>query len=188
MGLGEIEAGVRARGKSQVDGIIRQTKEGKARIRQECESETARRCAEIAAESSRKKAAVRRSILSAARLEASNMIALEKAKSIERVFNAARERVLELPAGGRKKLLSMMLEDRRLIDRKAVVLAGGACAKLLPKNDGFTIKIQDIGDFGFIITSEDGKISIDKRLNAALAEARETFTPELHRMLFAQPR
>lgn len=188
MGLEEIEAGIRELGRRQVEEITRQLKEEKARIKQECENEAERRCAGITSESSRKKASLRRGILSAARLEASSMIALEKAKVVERVFNAARERILGLPARDKSRLLSTMLEDRMLIDGKPVVLAGGECAKLLQKNDGYTVRTQDIGDFGLIITSEDGRISIDKRLNTALAELKETVNPELHRMLFAQTR
>jgi vacuolar-type H+-ATPase subunit E/Vma4 len=188
MGLGEIEAGIRELGRRQVDEITRHAREEKAKIRQEFESRTERRCAEVTSESSQRKASVRRSILSAARLEASSMIALEKEKTVEEVFKAARERVLGLPAGRKKKLLMAMLEDRTLIDGKTVVLAGVECARLLQKNDGLAVRVQDIGDFGVIITSEDGRIAIDKRLDTALAGLKEDITSELHKMLFAQQR
>jgi vacuolar-type H+-ATPase subunit E/Vma4 len=129
---------------------------------------------------------LRRSIVSAARLRALNLVAVEKVRAVENAFSSAKESVLNLPDSQKKNLLSKMLVDKSLIDGRVTVLIDKKYAGLLPKANGVEVKTQKLDDFGFIMTSKDGLVLVDKRLNAVLSEISEKIKPELCSILFGE--
>lgn len=184
MGLEDIEAKIRGQGKRQADEIRLKARDEMDGISKQYEVEGRQKCDKIAVDYKKKSAALVRGILSTARLQASNLVAMEKSRIIESVFDSARNEVLKLLAEGKKKILAAMLEGKSLIDGKPVVLIEAKYAGLLPKSGGIEVKTQDIGNFGLILTSKDGLIRIDKRLNTMLKDFSEKIKPDLCEILF----
>ncbi|MFH1125615.1 MAG: V-type ATP synthase subunit E [Candidatus Altiarchaeota archaeon] len=186
MALEDIEAKIRAEGREQVEEIRAKAGKDIEKIKEHCNQELKQKCGKIDSDCEKKKAALRRSILSAARIKASNLVAMEKARAIAGVFEAARQEVLKLPEGDKKRIIARMLEDKSLFDEKPLVYVEEKYLKFLPKSDGFEVKKSSIGDFGIILSSRDGLITVDKRLNVLLEELSDKITPKLCEILFKE--
>ena len=184
MGFEDIESKVRDKSRRQVEEIKAKTREEVSKIKSQLDQDAVDRCEKIRADCEKKSSTLRRSIVSTARLKALNKVAIEKARAIEGVFKSAKESVLNLPSDRKKKLLSKMLEDKSLIEGKVTVLIDKKYAGLLLKANGVEVKTQKMDDFGFIISSKDGMVWVDKRLDAVLDGISEKIKPDLCSILF----
>ncbi|MBM3309337.1 MAG: hypothetical protein FJY77_03700 [Candidatus Altiarchaeales archaeon] len=184
MGLRDIEAGIREKSRRQVEEIKSKTRDEISGVKNQLEMEVRDKCGKITLDSSKKSAALRRSIISNARISALNMVAVEKAKTLDSVFTSARAAVLSLLPDGKRKILSKLLVDRSLIEGRVTLLVDRKYTRLLPKLRGVEIKTQKLDDFGFILSSQDGLICVDRRLSTVLEELSERIKPELCGILF----
>ncbi|MDD5112090.1 MAG: V-type ATP synthase subunit E [Candidatus Altiarchaeota archaeon] len=184
MAFEEIAAGVRAEGRAEIEEIRLNAKQEMRRLREESESETRSRLEALAAERKQNEAAVKRSVISAARRDASNRTAQAKADAVSRAFKAAGDAVLALPDAAKKKMLSAMIDRIPETKGPARVLIDSHYKQLIPAKSGATVKTQELGDFGVIIESEDGRIRVDMRLQTLLSELYETIAPEVADILF----
>jgi len=186
MGLEDINAKIRRQGRKQVEEVRAAAREKINAITREVDGHTRQKLQKMAVDYAKKSSSMRGSILSNARMQASHRIAMEKSRLIGGVFSAARERILEMPASEKKKIMSSMLADLPLIHGKPVVLVEKQYSGMLPKSRAFDVKTEDIGDFGLILTSSDGSVKIDKRISSMLAALSDQMAPELCRILFKE--
>ncbi len=123
---------------------------------------------------------LKRQMISNAEIEAKGKIDKEKFNWIENVFEETRQVILNLSAQEKKEILEKMCDvpDKEnfvfYVDKKYATLVGNV----------ENVKEADINDFGVIIKSKDGKITIDNTLTNCLNILKQHKRYEVAKILF----
>lgn len=185
MGLEEIEASIRGQGRKQIADLKDKASEEMKQIKRQFDGETDKECKKTSLEFEKKSESLRKGILNEARTRASNLIAVEKSRLVEQVLREAEEKVRKMPEEAKRKMLSKMLEGLD-IGEKCTLLVESQCAALIPKSAKFEVKRQELGDFGFVLSSRDGLITVDRRLDSLMQEISEKNRHEVSEILFKE--
>lgn len=122
----------------------------------------------------------RRQIIADANIKAKQMRETEKNNLIEQVFGQAKMQILGADDKEKKAILEGLAKVGKKSIKDAEVLVDKKYAKLLKG-----AKSQDIGDFGVVVQSKDGKIKIDNTLNNRLKQMEIDLRPKVAEVLFA---
>lgn len=120
-----------------------------------------------------------RQIVANARISAKAKIDKEIAMWVENVFEEAKRKILSFSDEEKKKILESLcnIEDKEnfdiFVDKKYKHLLKNAYE-------------EEIGDFGVILKSKDGKIKIDNTLSEIFKNLRQTISPEVYEILFKE--
>jgi len=122
----------------------------------------------------------KKQIISNAEIEAKDKIDKEKFNWIENVFEETRQVILNLSDKEKKEILEKMCD---IPDKKNFVFyVSQKYASLL--SDVENVKVADINDFGVIIKSNDGKITMDNTLTNRLNLLKQHKRSEVAKILF----
>ncbi|MDI6730126.1 MAG: V-type ATP synthase subunit E [Candidatus Altarchaeum sp.] len=123
---------------------------------------------------------IKRQMISNAEIEAKGKIDKEKFNWIENVFEETRQVILNLSAQEKKKILEKMCD---VSDKENFMFYVDKKYANLVKNIK-NVKEADINDFGVIIKSRDGKITMDNTLTNRLNILKQHKRYDVAKILF----
>ncbi|OYT54105.1 MAG: hypothetical protein B6U72_03735 [Candidatus Altiarchaeales archaeon ex4484_2] len=179
MGLEELESRIMEDAEKQIQEITREA-EGKIRnIRKEIERDADREAEKILKNGEQEANLTYRRIIADTVIKGKDRIEKRKNSIIDDAFERARKDILESSDREKRKFLESLIErdgdkvpePQIWVDRKYASLIKEA-------------KAGDIGDFGVVIQSRDGKIRIDNTLTNRINRLKTTLRPEMSSMLF----
>ncbi len=124
---------------------------------------------------------IKKQIISNAQLEAKDRIDREKFTWVENVFKEARQTILNFDDKEKKKILERMCD---IPEKENFVFYVDKKYAHMINNKDIDVKISDINDFGVIIKSKDGKITIDNTLTNWLNILKASKRSEVAKILF----
>jgi len=180
MGVEEIEQRIADDAQREIEGI---------RAQSEKEVEDARRENEQAADVEHDKVLksgrseielIKRRIIADASIKARQMVEQEKSDLVDSVFSYTRERIMEMDDSKKAQILkrlSTVSADAKDMD----IMVDKSCAKLIKG-----AVTSDIGDFGVVLVSKDGKTRIDNTLSNRLGHLEIVMRPDVVKALFGE--
>jgi vacuolar-type H+-ATPase subunit E/Vma4 len=165
MGLKELEREVREIGRKEINTISLESGREADRIEKEIEQKAASETRKLEERNRKEMELDRKRILAKASLQIKEQAEKKKDEIIEKAFEEAAGRILQMSSREKAGILKMLADEGKkglesptvFVDRKYARLLKGAKAK-------------DIGDFGVRVTS--GHISVDNTLSAKLEELK----------------
>ena len=103
----------------------------------------------------------------------------EKNKLIDQVFDNARMQIMGYSDKEKTAILEALAKQGKKIIKDADILVDKKYSKLLKD-----AKPKDLGDFGVVVQSKDGKIRIDNTLNNLLKQMETDMRPKIAEVLF----
>ena len=179
MGAERLIKSIEDEGKNEADKIKRDAAARVKEIKKGFEDE-ARRKAEKIIENARSEANLAKErIISNAKMESRRMQDEKMNEIIDDVFEKAKKRVLDMSDAEKKKILSRLAKEGASDIDNAQMYTDKKYVKLLPG-----AKAADIGDFGVIAKSEDGKSAVTNTLTEKMNFIKETMRHEIAKVLF----
>ncbi|ODS36861.1 MAG: hypothetical protein A7316_00480 [Candidatus Altiarchaeales archaeon WOR_SM1_86-2] len=181
MGLKEIEAKIREDGQKQVDDINEKADRRIKLIDERIDDYAKKQAEKVRKDKMSEIELLARQIIADANIKAKQRADKERNLVIDRVFDAAKSKILNASDKEKKEMLeSLAAEGTKEIKGGAEILVDKKYAKLL--KDAVP---SDIGDFGVIIKSNDGKLKIDNTLNNRLKQMEPNLRPKIASVLFS---
>ncbi len=179
MSLEELENRIMEDAKKEIQEIKRDAEKKIRNIREKNEREAEQEAEKILKEGEQEANLTHRRIIADIVIKGKERIEKRKNSIIDDAFERARKNILESSDLEKRKFLENLIErdmdkvpePQILVDRKYASLIKEA-------------KAADIGDFGVIIQSRDGKVRIDNTLNNRINRLKTTLRPEISSMLF----
>lgn len=184
MGLGELEERLESEAEAEKKRILEEAEKKAAgetaRFSREVEQAYNQSCSRtLKAAEARAKGVVGR-----ARIEGGQKISEARKTILDEVFEESLKRVEGLSDGEKKKILKSWLEDAKSI-KNPVLRVDSAYAGLL-KDSGCEVRAEDLGEFGFIAMSSDGRETMDFRASRVLEKLKPGITPKLLEILWGR--
>ena len=181
MALEDIEKEIRKEGEQKIDEINRETNDIIKSIRDETENRIKKRVEKIKRDGEKEADLTYRRIIADANIRAKEMLENEKNELVERVFEEARKRILNASDKEKANILKKLIDNGKssiknpkiLVDRKYSSLVKGGIS-------------SDIGDFGVILQSEDGVVTVDNTLNSVIERLKVKLKPKIASILFKE--
>ena len=183
MGLKELEAEIREKGRTEISKIREEANARTKEIEGEINKEIEKRSKEILQKGERESVAVERRILAEAKLKAKNTIEIERIRILDRVFEEARKDILNLPNSKKTAILKNLIDDGKKEIANPTVYVDKRYKELVSG-----VKAKDLEDFGIVLESEDGSLIVDNTLSAKLENLRLILTPDIVKILFEKSR
>jgi len=178
MSLDKLEQSVRKSARAEIEKIKKQTEVELEAIKNKIKSDAARECEKYKARKEHEIKLLEKRILADARMKAKTKTESEKTKLIDSVFLSVRDKILGLDKKQKTKILQKLAQDGKKGVQNPVVYVDSKYRDLIPA------KSRNIGDFGVIIESKDGSVSVDNTLSSVLARMRPALEPKIVQMLF----
>ena len=118
-------------------------------------------------------------IISKAKIEARQIFDSRKNDMIDKSFEEAKKKILSMNESEKKKILEKLAKDGSKDMLSPEIFADRKYAKLISG-----AKEADIDDFGVIIKSKDGKVSVTNTLTERMEEIKSTMRHEVAKVLF----
>ncbi len=179
MGLEELENRIKEDGRKQIDEINKEADEKIEKIREGINTEADIKASKILKDGESEAKLIYRRIIADAVIRNKDKVERERNTIIDEVFNKARKKILDMDNKGKKDFLNKLIDNDKdkvpepeiLVDKKYASLVKGA-------------KASNLGDFGVIIQSKDGRVRIDNTLNNRLERLKVTLRPQISSILF----
>jgi vacuolar-type H+-ATPase subunit E/Vma4 len=184
MGYRELESNIRADFKRDLDAVVRSSEEEVRRINEETRKMAEDASAKVLAHGENTAALRHRKIVGAGRLESMRAFNAEKNRLVDGIFTSAREAFMALPNERKAKLLKKLAEDAALTGMVNRVKVDKSYRRLLKGAKGMKVVEGNLGDFGVILESADGLMTVDNRLNTIINQAKTKLKPQVNRILF----
>lgn len=177
--LDKIEKKIRESGEAEIEKIQKDAEENIAHIKSEIQEESKRAYEYRKQERKKELDLIPRRIISDASMEKKRAIDAKKTELVENVFEEAKARILKLSKKDKMKLLNNLIENasRQIpdpvvyVDKKYSDLVEGA-------------ETESIGDFGVIVRSADGTVSVDNTLDSIIGRLKTSVKPEIVKIIF----
>ncbi len=182
MGLKELEAKIRADAEKEMAEIERKAQSGAENVAATYRLQAETEYTSAISRAEREASLVRKQIVWKAKAELCENVELEKNKMIAEVFSNAKSSIFSLTKAGKKKVLDKLTGDSILFDG-GIIEVDREFKDLVSAPDGFKVKASDIG-FGLVLTSSDGLVRVDNRLDVVLERMKARMKPKVNKILF----
>ncbi|ODS42748.1 MAG: hypothetical protein MSIBF_05495 [Candidatus Altiarchaeales archaeon IMC4] len=179
MGLSEIEKRIRDEAASEIEAINKEVQAKVDEIKQDIKAEAKKKADKIRKDGASEAALEYRRMIADAVIESSDLLEKEKNLLMRKVFEEARQKIESLPDAEKKKILERLAADGKKSIKDPQVLVDKKYAKLISG-----AKASDIGDFGAILESKDGKMRIDNTLGTRLGQIEKSMRSDVALRLF----
>ncbi len=179
--LDKIEKKIRGAGEKEVDTLEKEADGKIAVIKNEIKEDAQRAYDAVLEERKKELELIPRRILSDARMERKKETDSVKALMVEKAFEGAKSAILAMSKKDKTRVLKMLADNASQQITDPVVYVDKQYSDLL---DGATV--EDIGDFGVIVRSGDGAISVDNTLNAIMNRFDLSLKPAIVKVLFKE--
>ena len=179
MGIKELEKHLREVGDKRIAEIEKEKKAALKALEAEVAEASDKVARAILASGAKEAEAAKKRILARAKIRAKAMTEGEKIDAVDRVFEAAKKKVLNSPDAKKKAILKRLAEEASSDVRDPAIYVDKAYRSLLPSAEP-----RDIGDFGVVVESESTGVVIDNTLTSKLNRLMEDITPRVIEALF----
>jgi V/A-type H+-transporting ATPase subunit E len=180
MSIKDIENEIREEGSKKIAKINAVAQDNVKIIEQTIEKYAKSEAEKVGKSEMRKADLMRRQIIAEANIKAKQMKEGEKNKLIDQVFDNAKMQILGYDNKEKTAILEALAKEGKKSIKSADILVDKKYSKLLKD-----AKPADLGDFGVIVQSKDGKIRIDNTLNNLLKQMETDLRPKIAEVLFA---
>lgn len=181
MGINEIEKEIRKSGHEEIKKITKDAEEEARKIREESEKEAKRRYQRIKEERKHEVELVHRRIISDSRMERNTRLDAKRSEIVQRVFDSARAKILNMGDNEKRKLLRRLVDEGKRHVEEPVVYVDREYAHLL---NG--VQVKKLDDFGALIESAEGKMRIDNTLGSIIKRRGPSLKPKITKILFRE--
>ncbi|MEM2918848.1 MAG: hypothetical protein QXY62_05055 [Candidatus Altiarchaeota archaeon] len=178
MGLKEIEKEIEKKAELEIKKIEEEGEKALSKLREDIEKISTEQYQQTKLKKKKELEIEIRRLISNARMMKKNKIALKKAEILERVFQKAKEKILEMNDEEKRKILENLAKDRDKFPN-SIILIDKKYASLLRD-----AKTSEIGDFGIVIESKEGHLRIERTLSKLIEQLRVRLEPEIVKILF----
>ncbi|HEX54848.1 MAG: hypothetical protein DRO90_00865 [Candidatus Altiarchaeales archaeon] len=179
MAIKDIEKNIREDAKKRIDEINREMNETIKIIREEIENEIEKRVGEIRRDGEREAELTYKRIVTSANMKSKEIIEREKNELVEKVFKEARNRILNASDKEKTRILKILIEKGKEVIEDPIILVDKRYGSLVGK-----CKKADINDFGVILKSKDGYVTVDNTLNTIIKYSKVKLKPKIASILF----
>lgn len=181
IGLEELQTKIRRDGENEIKRIHEEARREIDKIKEDIQKKANIHIDEIRKDGKREIELVRRRIISEANTKVKELMELERNKLIDKAFEDAGNRILELNDDQKREILENLANEGKkdiidpiiLVDEKYKGLLNGA-------------ESSNLDDFGVIVMSKDKKLRIDNTLRSRLQRLKITLKPRVASILFAE--
>ena len=179
--LDKIEKKIRSTGEKETEAFEKEADSKIAVIRSEIKEDAQRAYDAVLEERKKELELIPRRILSDARMERKKETDSVKALMVEKAFEGAKSAILAMNKKDKAKILKMLADNASQQITDPLVYVDKQYADLF---EG--AKMENIGDFGVIVRSIDGTISVDNTLNTILKRFDLSLKPAIVKVLFKE--
>ncbi|MFZ2454860.1 MAG: V-type ATP synthase subunit E [Candidatus Altiarchaeia archaeon] len=179
--LDKIEKKIRDMGDKEIEEIEKDADSKVAQIKGEIKEEAEKAHNQVIEERKSELELIPRRILSDARMERKNEIDSRKAAMVEKAFEEAKTAVLAMNKKDKAKILKSLAENGSKQITDPVIYVDRQYEDLLPG-----AQVEDIKDFGVIVRSNDGTVSVDNTLNSMIKRFDLSLKPAIVKILFRE--
>jgi len=166
-------------GRKEIDRIRKDTDAQIREIRKKFEEEAIGQAKKILDNAKSEAHLAKERILSNAKIEAREMADKKKNALIDNVFEKAKEMILSSGEAEKKKLLISLEEEGKRDIKNPEVFVDKKYANLIR-----SAKTMNLGDFGVLIKSRDGKETVTNTLTEKTEHIKTTMRHEVAKVLF----
>jgi len=179
MSIKDIENEIREEGSKRIAKINAVAKDNVKIIEQTIEKYAKSEAEKVRKAEMRKAELMRRQIVADASIKGKHMMETEKNKLIDQVFDNAKMQILGASDKEKTAILENLAKEGKKGIKDADVVVDKKYSQLLK-----SAKSIDLGDFGVIVQSKNGKIRIDNTLNNCLKQMEIDLRPKIAGVLF----
>ncbi len=179
MGLEELESRIMEDADKQIQKIEEESNKKIKEIREEIEEDANQEAEKILRKGRQEANLTYRRIIADIIIKGKHRIEKRKNSIIEDAFGRARNNILESSDPEKKKFLEKLIDMDGDEVHEPQIMVDPKYANLVKE-----AKTVDIGDFGVVIQSSDGKMRIDNTLNNKINRLKTTLRAEISSMLF----
>ena len=180
IGLEELQAKIREDGEDEIKKINAAAKKETDEIKKNIRRKADVQVNEILKEGKQEVELVRRRIIAEANVAVKEQMELERNQLLDKAFEEAKNRILELSDDQKKEILESLVAEGREGIKDPVVLVDKKYKNLI--NDA---KSSDLNDFGVVVISGDETLRVDNTLNSRLHRLKVTLKPRVASALFS---
>jgi vacuolar-type H+-ATPase subunit E/Vma4 len=184
MGYAELEKSIREEYAQRIRLVNESAKKKEDAILEAIREDARAESERILSDYGRRANLISRQIIGKANMEAMRLLDDEKARILDDTFQKLLERLNTLSDGQKSKLMAHLASDEAIIEGDKTVRVRAQDAQFLPPNLKSTVKTEDIGEFGLIISSADGLISVDNRISQAASRIWDELLPDVTGIMF----
>lgn len=181
MGLKEIELEIRKSGEEEIKKIEQETKKTIDEINKKIKEEAEIVYKQTKLRREKELSIIIKKIISDAQVLKRKKLNSKKAEILEKVFEKAREKILNLSDEEKRKVLENLSKEK-----------GGLSNYTIYVSKKYSYLLEDakvdekVDDFGVIIESKDGSLRIDNTLTNFINRMRIKLEPEIVKILFSK--
>ncbi|MEA1925115.1 MAG: V-type ATP synthase subunit E family protein [Candidatus Altiarchaeota archaeon] len=179
MGLEELESRIMEDAEKQIRKINEEANRKIEDIREEIERDANQEAEKILKKGKQEANLTYRRIIADIIIKGKDRIEKRENSIIDDAFGRVRNAILESSDPEKRKFLGKLIERDRNKVHEPQMMVDVKYANLIEE-----AKAGDIGDFGVVIQSRDGKMRIDNTLNNRINRLKTTLRPEISSMLF----
>ena len=179
MGLEELESRIAEDAEKQIQEIKQESNKRIKEIQEGIERDANQEAEKILRNGKQEANLTYRRIIADTIIKGKYRIEKRKNSIIDDAFGTARNNILESSDPEKKKFLEKLIEIDRDKVNEPQIMVDPKYANLVKE-----AKAVDIGDFGVIIQSRDGKMRIDNTLTNKINRLKTTLRAEISSMLF----
>ena len=180
MAIKDIESEIKKEGSKEIKRINKIADNNVKIIEEAIEKHAKNEAEKVRKESENKAELMRRQIIAEANIRGKQMIETRKNELIDQVFDNTKMQILGLEDKEKKEILQGLAETGKKSIKDAEIIVDKKYEKLLKG-----AKSQDLGDFGVVLQSKDGKVKVVNTLNNRLKQMETDLRPRVAEVLFA---
>lgn len=178
MSLEKIEAKIRDSGRKEIAEIRKKADDEIQAIMNDVEKEAESQTLRFRQKRVQEIDAAGKRIQADARMKASEIIEDIKSELVNEAFKTAADRILALSNTGKKKLLEKIASNGKKNLPKANIYIDPKYSSLFKANT------REIGDFGLVFESPDGRVTVDSTLSELIERQSVVLKPRVGQILF----
>jgi vacuolar-type H+-ATPase subunit E/Vma4 len=179
--LDKIEKKIRSTGDKEIEALEKEADSKIAETRTEIKEDAQKAYDAVIEERRKELDFIPRRMLSDARMERKKEIDSTRANMVENAFEGAKSGILALNKKDKAKIMKMLADNGSQQIKDPVICADKQYADLLEGAEQ-----EDLGDFGVIVRSKDGTISVDNTLNTIIKRFDLSLKPAIVKVLFKE--
>ncbi len=179
--LDKIEKKIRSTGEKEIEALEKEADKKIAEIRNEIKEDAEKAYDAVIEERNKELDFIPRRILSDARMERKKEIDSTRTALVENAFEGAKTVILDQNKKDKAKSMKMLADNGSQQITDHVIYADKQYADLF---EG--ARLEDLGDFGVIVRSSDGTVSVDNTLNTIMKRFDLSLKPAIVKVLFKE--
>ncbi|RLI94233.1 MAG: hypothetical protein DRO90_02375 [Candidatus Altiarchaeales archaeon] len=179
MAIEDIEKAIKEDTRKKIDEINREMNETIKIIHEEIENEIKKNVEKIKRDGEREAELTYKRIVADANIKSREMIEKEKNELVEKVFEEARNRILNASDREKTRILKILIEKGKEAIEDPVILVDKKYSSLVKG-----CKKVNINDFGVILKSRDGFVTVDNTLNSIIERSKIKLKYKVASILF----